>query len=175
VKTLTDADSSRVNSHQKKTTVAWLISQDPPDDLPENNRVAPIETQTYRVEAQLVGFKGEKDRDFHIVIADTEDAESTMIVEIPNAECSGVCSSPALEDIKKARQNFVDHCGQPTSGFKRLRRRLVVTVVGVGFFDFLHGQTGVADNGIELHPVREIDFPTDTDECRIFARKGRAN
>jgi hypothetical protein len=44
----------------------------------------------------------------------------------------------------------VDHCGQQTSGFKRLRRRLVVTVVGVGFFDFLHGQTGVADNGIEF-------------------------
>jgi hypothetical protein len=26
-------------------------------------------------------------------------------------------------------------------------------VVGVAFFDFLHGQTGVARNGIELHPV----------------------
>jgi hypothetical protein len=27
---------------------------------------------------------------------------------------------------------------------------------GVAFFDFLHGQTGVAPNGIELHPV--LDF-----------------
>src|SRR5439155_9710638 len=27
------------------------------------------------------------------------------------------------------------------------------TLSGVGFFDFLHGQTGVAPNGIELHPV----------------------
>jgi hypothetical protein len=26
-------------------------------------------------------------------------------------------------------------------------------VTGVAFFDFLHGQTGVAPNGIELHPV----------------------
>jgi hypothetical protein len=26
-------------------------------------------------------------------------------------------------------------------------------MVGVAFFDFLHGQTGVAPNGIELHPV----------------------
>jgi hypothetical protein len=24
---------------------------------------------------------------------------------------------------------------------------------GVAFFDFLHGQTGVAPNGIELHPI----------------------
>src|SRR5438034_6367879 len=27
------------------------------------------------------------------------------------------------------------------------------SVTGVGFFDFLHRQTGVAPNGIELHPV----------------------
>jgi hypothetical protein len=26
-------------------------------------------------------------------------------------------------------------------------------VVGVAFFDYFHGQTGVARNGIELHPV----------------------
>jgi hypothetical protein len=27
------------------------------------------------------------------------------------------------------------------------------TIAGVGFFDQIHGQTGVAPNGIELHPV----------------------
>jgi hypothetical protein len=26
-------------------------------------------------------------------------------------------------------------------------------ITGVAFYDFLHGQTGVAPNGIELHPV----------------------
>jgi len=31
-------------------------------------------------------------------------------------------------------------------------------VTGVGFFDFLHGQTGVAPNGIELHPLLDISF-----------------
>ena len=29
-------------------------------------------------------------------------------------------------------------------------------VVGVAFFDFKHGQTGVAPNAIELHPL--LDF-----------------
>ncbi|HEX4713356.1 MAG TPA: hypothetical protein VH164_00350, partial [Ktedonobacteraceae bacterium] len=33
-----------------------------------------------------------------------------------------------------------------------------VTVTGVGFFDFLHGQTGVAPNGIELHAVLDVQF-----------------
>lgn len=32
----------------------------------------------------------------------------------------------------------------------------VIQVSGVGFFDELHGQTGVAPNGIELHPVLSI-------------------
>ncbi len=31
---------------------------------------------------------------------------------------------------------------------------------GVGFFDFIHGQTGVAPNGIELHPILDITFTT---------------
>jgi uncharacterized protein (TIGR03437 family) len=33
-----------------------------------------------------------------------------------------------------------------------------VQVKGVGFFDFLHGQTGAAPNGIELHPVLDVEF-----------------
>jgi hypothetical protein len=32
-------------------------------------------------------------------------------------------------------------------------------VTGVGFFDRFHGQTGVAKNVIELHPVLDIEFP----------------
>jgi hypothetical protein len=37
----------------------------------------------------------------------------------------------------------------------------VVTVRGVGFFDFIHGQNGVAANGIEIHPVLELCFGKD--------------
>jgi hypothetical protein len=33
-----------------------------------------------------------------------------------------------------------------------------VQVTGVAMFDFLHGQTGVAPNGIELHPILDIVF-----------------
>src|SRR5207302_86120 len=35
-----------------------------------------------------------------------------------------------------------------------------VRITGVGMFDFLHGQTGVAPNGIELHAILDIAFPT---------------
>jgi hypothetical protein len=40
----------------------------------------------------------------------------------------------------------------------RAFNQLAQGVTGVGFFDFLHGQTGVAPNGIELHPVLDIVF-----------------
>ena len=33
-----------------------------------------------------------------------------------------------------------------------------VTLQGLGFFDFAHGQDGVAPNAIELHPVISIEF-----------------
>jgi len=33
-----------------------------------------------------------------------------------------------------------------------------VWMKGVGFFDFLHGQNGVAPNGIELHPILDMNF-----------------
>ena len=35
---------------------------------------------------------------------------------------------------------------------------LTVTVRGVGFFDYSHGQIGVAPNAIELHPILQICF-----------------
>jgi hypothetical protein len=47
---------------------------------------------------------------------------------------------------------FIGACGQPSSSdFFDLNDR--TTVTGVGFFDILVGQTGVAPNAIELHPV----------------------
>jgi len=54
--------------------------------------------------------------------------------------------------MRTARAALVGAFGQPSSSqFTNLTG--TATVTGVGFFDFLHGQTGVAPNGIELHPV----------------------
>jgi hypothetical protein len=54
--------------------------------------------------------------------------------------------------MQAARLAFIRACGlPPSSDFKRLRG--TATITGVGFFDYQHGQTGVAPNAIELHPV----------------------
>lgn len=42
--------------------------------------------------------------------------------------------------------------------FKSQVKPTRVRLTGVGFFDRVHGQTGVAPNGIELHPLLDIKF-----------------
>ena len=106
----------------------------------------------YRLAATLTQYKLESDSDYHLVLSDG--AGRTMITEIPDPACVG-SSSPLLSSIQKARSEF-NAKYTPTTSFKTAN--VPVTVTGVGFFDFLHGQTGVAPNGIELHAVLDIAF-----------------
>ncbi len=161
VKTLSDRDHAKVNFTPQDTTVGWLVSQQRPHNPPANSRVSPIETQTYRVKAVLVGFKEETDRDFHIVIADPGNPQETMIVEIPDPGCAGACASGQTVTFDKARTTVTTRLGPAPNRFKRLGQPVPVIVTGVGFFDFKHGQTGLAKNAIELHPVLSIEFPAD--------------
>jgi hypothetical protein len=55
--------------------------------------------------------------------------------------------------MRQARQDFIDQVGQPTGSFKTPTSPIVIEIVGVGFFDRLHNQTGMAPSGIEIHPV----------------------
>ena len=158
VKTLSDPDAGRVDFAPHLTTVSWLVSQPAPPFLPAGARIAPIETEMFVVRARLVGFKEETDRDFHVVIADLNEPAQTMIVEIPSTECSGACASAHAGEFESARAEFVAREGTPAPRVERVPGNQIVVVTGVGFFDFLHGQTGVAPNAIELHPVLSIRF-----------------
>src|SRR5947199_3845442 len=79
-----------------------------------------------------------------------------MISEIPAPACVGA-TSPLTSSVQKARSEF-DAKYTVTTSFQTAN--VPVTITGVGFFDFLHGQTGVAPNGIELHAVLDIQFGT---------------
>jgi hypothetical protein len=72
-----------------------------------------------------------------------------MIVELAAPQCVG-SSSPFLPAIRVVRRTFVARF-HPRHYWQRPGIR--VHVVGVGFFDYQHGQSGVAANAIELHPV----------------------
>src|SRR6266404_7654149 len=153
VKTGTDADSKLVNlNNATSTTIANLIGLSAPSTLPQNNRAQPTETTVFVVNATLTEYKLESDSDYHVVLSDS--AGKTMIVEIPSPTCVD-STSPFAAAISNARSQFNAHLTATTS-FKTTS--IPVQVKGVGFFDFLHGQTGVAPNGIELHPVLDIVF-----------------
>jgi hypothetical protein len=153
VKTLSDADRDKVDFTPKEATVGWLVFQEHPAQSPADQRIGPVETQTYKVRARLVSYKLEQDGDFHIVIADVEDPGKTMIAEIPSPDCAGACASAHVEEFRRARAVIIE--------FSNEGPRFVV-VTGVGFFDLAHDQTGAAPNGIELHPVLKIELESDS-------------
>ena len=155
VKTGTDADAGLINLQStSQTTIAALDALPAPSSLPANNRVQPTETTVFQLHVTLTEYKLESDSDYHLVL--TDGSGHTMIGEIPDPNCVG-SSSPLLTSIVHARAEF-DARFTPTGSFQTAN--LSVTVTGVGFFDFLHGQTGVAPNGIELHAVLDIQFGT---------------
>jgi hypothetical protein len=83
-----------------------------------------------------------------------------MVVEFPDPACAE--GSRVLKQITSARRQFLKHFQQPTKKFAVYKTSPVkVRVVGVGFFDKIHGQKGMlpkskGGNGIELRPVLSI-------------------
>lgn len=153
VKTGTDADVGLINLQSTtQTTISSLVTLPAPSNLPASNRIKPTETTVFQLHDTLTEYKLENDSDYHLILRDG--AGNTMIVEIPDPTCVG-SSSPLLSGIQNARSEF-DARYTVTSSFQSTN--VPVTVTGVGFFDFLHGQTGVAPNGIELHAILDVQF-----------------
>ena len=152
VKTGTDPDSASVSFVSQPATIATMRSWAPPSPIPSNNRVAPFETTVWTINATLLEYKFEDDSDYHIVLQDA--AGNTIIGEIPNPGCVG-SGSPFAASIISARLKF-NAMFTASSSFQFTNVQVQVT--GVAMFDFLHGQTGVAPNGIELHPILDIVF-----------------
>jgi hypothetical protein len=155
VKIVADADAGKVQVNSPRTgTIAELRAMPAPFYAESNPRSA-AEGQVFTVEAWLAGYKLEAgDSDLHVVIKD--DAGQTMIVEFPHPDCA--VGSRILAEINAARAacRALMHT-PPTTRFVHLRKPIRVRVTGVVFFDRLHGQTGVAPNGVELHPVLSIE------------------
>jgi hypothetical protein len=145
-------------------SVAELVKIRRPNGLPDKPRgqngrwvrFGNEETTIYRVDCVLVEAKFEdEDKDYHVVIRDPfGDPSKTMIIEFPRPDVVPV-DSPFRDRILEARADLDKHV-RVRNRFRPIARR--ARVWGVGFFDFVHGQRGVAPNGIELHPVLKIEF-----------------
>ncbi len=165
IKTGTDPDASLVNLNSSIPGNIVDLGALPAPSLnpnpPYDPRFQPTETTAFTLNATLTFYKKETDVDYHLVLQDP--SGHTLIGEIPSPACVGA-SSPFAAGIAGARASLDSHL-EATPIFQNAN--LPVYVKGVGFFDFLHGQTGVAPNGIELHPLLQINFTKPTSSTLI--------
>ncbi len=162
VKVGTDPDAGSVDlSSETRAAISDLGAIPPPANPPDNARVVPFEFHKYVINGTLMQYKLETDVDYHLVVDDG--TGRTMIVEIPNPACvldnstpRNFINGPFNAAIAAARQKFDNKLTAQT--FFQIAN-IPVQIKGVAFFDFEHGQTGIAPNGMELHPVLEINFP----------------
>jgi len=103
-----------------------------------------IERTVVVVDVEVLAFKNEADGDIHAIIRDAPG--QVMIAELPMPAC--VVASPYATAMGRARATFLRLA---RAGVTRMR------LTGVVFFDKLHGQIGVAPNGIEIHPVLKVE------------------
>ena len=119
----------------RDTTIAFLTNRPAPNSLPETR--LPFERHIYRIHAAVTLVRHEDDSDLHVVVRDAKGR--TMITEAPLPACATRATALRRKQMGVARAAV------------RVCAHAVVT--GVAFFDFQHGQTGVAPNAIELHPI----------------------
>jgi hypothetical protein len=131
VKTLQDRPKLLRN---RTTTIRFLTTRPAPHPLPTAR--LPFERHIYTVVAKVTLVRQEADGDLHLVL---RDGSLHMIAEAPEGDCMAGTTSYRRKQMKTARAAV------------RLCAKAQVT--GVAFLDFKHGQTGVAPNAIELHPI----------------------
>ena len=146
VKTGMDPAAGQVSMVPEPTTVAALSAVPAPPNLGQAR--LPQEMRTVQIKVMLVSVKRESDSDYHLVLSD---GGAMMIGEIPHPSC--VASGPFRTGSAQARA-ALDALVPALRGSSRLvpvHREVVLT--GVVFLDKIHGQTGAARNGVELHPI----------------------
>ena len=159
-----DPAASKINFDTvKKRSVEDLRHMNVPPFLKATSaRRTGAERTVFRVKGLLMSMKREDDSDIHLVIADPK-LGGSMIVEFPATACNTAATPAAQASMAQARADLAGACGGEP-GSKAVTLTGLATITGVGFFDLIHGQAGVAPNGIELHPA--LSF-TSTDCKRV--------
>ena len=119
----------------RRTTVSYLTGLARPRSLPSTR--LPFERRIFSITAAVTQVRPEADQDLHLVV---RSGSKRMIVEAPRAPfCAGNASPLRKQQMAAAR--------------KAARPCARAHIVGVAFWDYYHGQIGVAPNAIELHPL----------------------
>jgi hypothetical protein len=114
--------------------VKYLVTRRPPSYIPSTR--LPFEHHVFTVVAQVSFVREEADSDYHLIL---RERGHHMIAEAPATYCD-----------RRATRHYR---GLMARARRAARTCSKARVTGVAFFDFDHGQTGVAPNAIELHPI----------------------
>ncbi len=156
VKTLSDNDTVLIKFNKVvKTNIHEQASLPKPGKIKRDLPRQSSETEVFSIECYILGFKREKDMDIHIVIKELN-SEETMVAELPSPWCPEIEATSRSKTFQKVNEWFLNNIGKPGERYKTLRKPIPVTITGMGFFDFVHGQKGMAANGREIHPVIKI-------------------
>lgn len=179
VKVANDPDATAIDTASPPPTTVSALNAILPGLIDAGGRMD-VEKKEYTVQGYLSFFKSETDGDYHVVITDAPGDYThgpgapngrSMVVEFPNPRCfaghngRGRRTSVLRSQISQARAAFEE--GVSGIDGRHIQDPIKVTVTGVGFFDFDHGQTGRAQphpgvdgqrKVFELHPVTAISF-----------------
>jgi hypothetical protein len=179
VKVGADAGAAQVNLTPVPATIHDLVQITRPSPLGANAARTAAERAVRVVDGRLIKFKQETgktgDMDFHLVVSDETLLHSGggqgstisphgLIAEIVDPTCiagrGGTGPTPSLfaTQLTNVRNKFLAqyptwsaHDWTETGG-------IPVRLTGVVFFDRDHKQWGRASNGLELHPLLDIEF-----------------
>ena len=156
IKTLSDSDTLKINFTEiiPSTVHEQILLERPLGKITTrlNN-----ETKVYSIKCYIIGYKKEiLDKDIHIILKDI-DTDETMVAEIPSPKCFEIRETSRYLSFIQLREWFMNNIGSPYYlKFIYLEKPIPVTITGIGFFDFMHGQKRMAENEREIHPVLSI-------------------
>ena len=172
VKDGSDAGAADVNPKVVSGITIADLNQLSPQPLDPDSRMQE-EKVIYRITGILRLFKHETDNDYHIVMTDDASAPysagHSMVVEVPDPNCTSGAhhqygASQFLPQLQESRSDFEAATQNLPRNTDLGSENIPITVVGVLFFDFMHGQTGHGlphpsqdadrrDKVVEIHPV----------------------
>ena len=171
VKTCYDADTMNVKFNTiVPTTIAYQRSLTKPTLPPQGDNTTrlTVEDTVYSLDCYIIQTKLESDLDYHVEISTIGNTSETMVAEIVNPECPNIINTSRYTIFKTLR-DWYTATFSPTTSFKPIG--VSVHITGVGFFDFLHGQTGIPPNGREIHPILTMSLITLPVELTSFTYK----
>lgn len=161
VRTGADPDASLVEEKPVPTTVEKLAAKRRPAEIKtpterypayQDRRTEGVERTIFEVEAEIVACKLQMSRSYHLNLKGK--TGRTMIANCldPQHVDPGSRWAKQIAEVRKEIEEKLKPGSAYTHGSWPVR------ITGIGFFNHVHGQSGVAPNGIELTPVLSIEW-----------------